>query len=250
MLTHVLAHPPFPFLVTAPRHAATRRANKNRPLRSAKVCWSGRAAQYVLEAVIGNLVVRLPGVLHQLAHLRERELTPLIVAGWHKVEEAPHNVRPQMGEAERLPEGDRRDHHLQEMDAWCGQSQRYRELMGIGRDERDGALVCPAVHRDTAEEGPLNQRQLLHETRQAHHTFGCCTPCTTVCSAPSRGPPNATRQRLPPGGKSVSRPWKKSDRRRTHHRLGRSIRLRPAADGRAHLGALAAHAHPARAADP
>src|SRR5258706_5475429 len=71
---------------------------------------------------------------------------------------------------------------------------------------------------------------------------GCCMPCTTASSAPSRGPPNATRPRLPPGGRSAGPPWKKSGRRRTDPRLGRPVRLLPAAQGRAHLGAARAEA--------
>src|SRR5258706_2481259 len=78
---------------------------------------------------------------------------------------------------------------------------------------------------------------------------GCCRPCGTASSvqrpassAPSRGPPNATRPRLPPGGRSAGPPWKKSGRRRTDPRLGRPVRLLPAAQGRAHLGAARAEA--------
>jgi hypothetical protein len=39
-----------------------------------------------------RLLARLPGVVHQLTHLHERELTPLIGMGWHEAEKAPYDI--------------------------------------------------------------------------------------------------------------------------------------------------------------
>lgn len=90
--------------------------------------------------------------------------------------------------------------------------------------------VAEVIHRTFGVTyHPAHVSRLLHTLRQS-------------VQRPVYAPRSATRRPSRSGGASAGRPWKKSRRRRSDRRLGRPVRLLPAAHGRADVGATGADA--------